>query len=190
VAGERRCDVWVCGKEKEERRDSRDSRSAVTASLSYASMAAICICGFMRVRRTDVGVGGEDGADVACEALRWTISSISCTTSSTVTDLRFRDLDGLLFAGSAARAACRRSDRLVFLSWCTSAGLSGLDACFACTPLLVSGLSLGFRGVGGGVMSGGWWAAEGIDFLLHGVEVDPNRSMMRGLIAGFAVYDV
>jgi hypothetical protein len=39
-------------------------------------------------------------------------------------------------------------------------------------------------------MSGGWWAAEGIDFLLHGVEVDPNRSMMRGLIAGFAVYDV
>jgi hypothetical protein len=179
--------VWVCGKEKEER---RDSRSAVTASLSYASMAAICICGFMRVRRTGVGVGGEDGADVACEALRWTISSISCTTSSTVTDLRFKDLLELLFAGAAARAACRRSFCLVFLSWCTSTGLSGLDACFACTPPSVCGFGLGFCGVGGGVMSGGWWAANGIDFLLRGVEVDSNRSMMRGLIAGFAVYDV
>jgi hypothetical protein len=173
-----------CGGKEEERRDSRGS------SLSYASTASICVCVGSVARRSGVGVGGEGSADVACEALRWTISSISCTNSSKVTDLRFKDLDGLLFAGSAARAACRRSDRLVFLSGCASTGLSGLDVCLTCTPSLVCGLGLGFRGVGGGVMSGGWWAANGIDFLLRGIEVDSNRSMMRGLIAGFAIYGV
>jgi hypothetical protein len=39
-------------------------------------------------------------------------------------------------------------------------------------------------------MSGGWWAADEIDFLLRGVEVASNRPMMRGMIVGFAVYDV